>query len=401
AIKAAWGRYLYGQGGGAARNVDPSTAITTQASRSWNDANHNYVPDCNLANFTANGECGALNNTNFGQSTPLLSYSPNASQGWFNREYNYQTSIQLQQELRPGVGLAVGYFHTSWGNLTVIQNLTDPTAANFNNLCVTAPSDPLLGSVSGQQVCGYYAPKTFAAPTYQIGKATDLGLGTPTESYNGVDIGFNARWGKGALVQGGVSIGRETVDFCYANGHPELSPANIPGVFIYGGAIYGFPVYPQGTTNGTSYCHITSSWWDGIGSQAKLQAVYPLPLDFQVSGTFKTLPGIPITATQYSFQPQGATLQYGFLPAALIPNAAAGAAIGTQFDSRLYETDLRLTKAIKRGSTRILGIVDLYNAFNNRVSQANLGTIGTPGAFLTPTQLLGGRLLKLGAQVTF
>lgn len=427
AIKVAFGRYLYGQGGGAARNVDPATAITTQSSRSWYDApnannpsaffdpgiatgvnpstgvvgNRNFTPDCDLTNFAANGECGPLNNANFGKPNPLLSYDPSASVGWFNREYNYQTSVQLQQELWPGVGIAVGYFRTTWGNLTAIRNLTSTTPADFNELCVTAANDPALGSVSGQQVCGFYAPKTFAAPLYSITRATDLGLGSPQEQYNGVDIAFSARWGAGALIQGGVTVGREVVDNCYANGHPEVSPANTHGIFIYGGAIYGFPSYPQGTSNGDTYCHVTSSWWNGIGSQAKMQAVYPLPGDFQLSGTWKTLPGIPITATQYSFDPRAATLQYQFLPASLIPIASAGASIGTRFDSRLYQTDLRLTKSVRLNKTRVQGILDLYNVFNNRVSQANQGAVGAPGQFLTPTSLLGGRLLKFGAQVTF
>jgi len=61
-----------------------------------------------------------------------------------------------------------------------------------------------------------------------------------------------------------------------------------------------------------------------------------------------------------------------------------GAAVGTQYDSRLYETDLRLTKSIKVGRTRLQGMLDVYNAFNQRVSQGNLNFVSAPGAFSRP-----------------
>ena len=404
AIKASWGRYLYGEAGGTTRNIDPAAAVVTSTSRSWTDANRDYIPLCDLANPAANGECGPFNNPSFGSPLPIISYDPSASRGWFHREFNYQMSVQLQQELWPGVGIAVGYFHSAWHNGTVLRNLTSTTPAAFSEICITAVDDPALGSIAGSNICGFYAPKTLDAQLYSITRVSALGLDEPKEQYNGFDIGFNARWGKGALVQGGITVGREGVDICYANGHPELRPFGMHGMYVFAGTITSFPGYPQSTTNGTAYCHIDQPWWDGIGSQAKVQAVYPLPLDFTVSGTFKTLPGIPIEATMFSFDPRAQTLQFGFLPASLLPmgnpgGIGGGAVIATRYDSRLYQTDLRLSKTIRAGRTRLLGILDLYNAFNDRVSQGNLNIVGAPGQFLTPLSLLGGRLMKFGAQV--
>jgi len=40
------------------------------------------------------------------------------------------------------------------------------------------------------------------------------------------------------------------------------------------------PATRPATTNGDKYCHVLSSWWNGIGSQAKLQAVYPATARF-------------------------------------------------------------------------------------------------------------------------
>src|SRR5262249_27533969 len=146
-----------------------------------------------------------------------------------------------------------------------------------------------------------------------------LGLPEPTESYNGIDIALTARWGKGAMVTGGLTLGREGFDICYANGQPQLTPLGVHGTYLFSGSLTQFPSYPQSTTNGTTYCHIDSPWWNAIGSQAKMQVIYPLPLDFAVSGNFKTLPGIAREATQYTFDPRAGTLPFGFLPASILP----------------------------------------------------------------------------------
>jgi hypothetical protein len=65
----------------------------------------------------------------------------------------------------------------------------------------------------------------------------------------------------------------------------------------------------------------------------------------------------------------------------------------------LNQTDLRLTKSIRYSRGRIQGMLDLYNVFNNRAPQTINSAYGP--AWLTPTTLLGGRLLKFGAQIDF
>ena len=50
-----------------AADNNPVTRSVLSAARTWTDANGNYMPDCDLANLSANGECGAINNTNFGR----------------------------------------------------------------------------------------------------------------------------------------------------------------------------------------------------------------------------------------------------------------------------------------------------------------------------------------------
>jgi len=47
--------------------LNPIATSVNSVNRTWNDANGNYVPDCDLRNAGANGECGAFDNQNFGQ----------------------------------------------------------------------------------------------------------------------------------------------------------------------------------------------------------------------------------------------------------------------------------------------------------------------------------------------
>ena len=61
----------------SARTISPKARAPIRSSRpsppttrSWTDSNDNYVPDCDLGNFGANGECGAVANQNFGKNNP-------------------------------------------------------------------------------------------------------------------------------------------------------------------------------------------------------------------------------------------------------------------------------------------------------------------------------------------
>ena len=394
AVKGSWGKYLMGQGGSLSQQgFAPSVAIVASANRTWTDANGNFVPDCDLKNFTANGECGNISNPLFGQPFSAQTLKDDVREGWGNREFSYQWNLQLQQELRPGLGLALGYFHTQWGNMSVTRN-TRVTAADFDTYCITAPSDTRLRDVSGKQICGYYdiTPAGLAKGTaLEISQASNFGK--PEDFFNGVDVGVNYRFGKGALINGGVSMGRETFDFCYANSHPELTPQNILGATAR--------TYPRNS----DYCKVSPKLWDGIGSQAKIQVVYPLPYDITVSAAYKNLPGIPITAnyilTNAALAPiLGRNLALGAAATAthaIVP--AQGTVSATLFDQRLNQTDVRLSKTVKVGGAKLQGVLDLYNVMNSRVPQAINATYGA--SFLRPSSLLGGRLWKFGLQVNW
>jgi hypothetical protein len=423
AIKATWGRYLIGLGGGSLTTLAPANAISTSVSRQWIDApgvvnpatgvagNGNFIPDCNLTNPAPNGECGLANNPAFGTSILTTSWDPRASSGWGVREYNNQYSVSMQHEVRPGFGVTIGYFHTDWQNGQVAVN-TALKPSDVSLFCITAPVDPRLGAVSGQPVCGLgsttttesFAVKSVAPNTVWM-RPQDAGIaGQRTDVYNGVDMGLTLRFAGSGVLSGGVTIGREVTNNCFVNNYP-----NVTG-YVSAGASNAI------SNRDPNYCEVKTPWWDGVGSQIKFQVVYPLPHDFLVSGVFKDLPGIPILASitvpnAAVAQALGRNLTTCAGPTGActsVYNATATVIPSSIFDQRLNELDARLTKRFRLGRSRIAGMLDLYNVFNSRVSQLNNVTWGTlasptsaanPSArYLDPSQFLGGRLLKFGMQ---
>ena len=71
----------------------------------------------------------------------------------------------------------------------------------------------------------------------------------------------------------------------------------------------------------------------------------------------------------------------------------------TLFENRIYQLDLRLTKIVRIGRTRVQGNVDLYNLLNASPILTENTRYGA--AWLTPTQIRDARLFKIGAQVSF
>src|SRR5204863_5305200 len=112
AFNVSMGRYVAGETGLFTVPAIPANSIVPTTTRTWNDTNGNVVPDCELTNFAANGECGPINNTRFGTVNFTRRYASDITGGFGARPYSWQFSGNLQQELRPGMALNVGYFRT-------------------------------------------------------------------------------------------------------------------------------------------------------------------------------------------------------------------------------------------------------------------------------------------------
>jgi hypothetical protein len=248
AIKASIGRYVLSQVSSLGLSNAAAGRISTSVTRSWTDGNGNFVPDCNLANPLANGECGVISNLSFGQSIAATTYDAGWITGFGTRPYTWQDSVALQQELRPGLALNVGYFNTWYGNFSVTAN-QDYAPGNFTSFCVTAPTSaavPLVpSSIAGQQVCGFVDPNFAVVTNNHVQQAANFGK--QYEHYNGVDVGVNWRFGKGGLIMGGISTGQTVTDNCaIVDANPQIAFS------------VGTSSTPSRTN--TAFCHVVLPW---------------------------------------------------------------------------------------------------------------------------------------------
>ena len=194
ALKVGLGRYPARDVGVA---VDLPVANQAQSTtRSWNDANHNYVPDCDLKDPNPNGECGRWSDLTFGQVTASSTHRAADALGGLNKQnYSWQSSVSVQRQLRANMAIDVGYFRTSQGGFLAIDNQL-VTPADYDPFCITAPVDPRLPSnVSGKQFCGNYdiKPQKFGLVDNLITQASHYGR--QSEVYDGFDFTLNSRFG--------------------------------------------------------------------------------------------------------------------------------------------------------------------------------------------------------------
>jgi hypothetical protein len=141
------------------------------------------------------------------------------------------------------------------------------------------------------------------------------------------------------------------------------------------------------------------------GTQVKFLAVYPLPWSFQISATYQNLAGIPITATYPAPNAQVAT-DLGRNLASCRGAATCNANVNleliqpaTRYEDRLQQFDLRFTKLFKLERVTLRGNFDIYNVFNGSSILSENAGYGLQ--WLTPYEIMGGRLFKFSTQFEF
>ena len=365
ALKGSLARYVeWASAFSATAPSNPVNTMVTSATRTWNDANRDYIPQ--------ESELGPLSNVNFGLTIPGTRRADDIQRGWGVRPYNWQSSVQIQHELWPGIGVNVGYFRTWFANFTTTDNLR-VAPADFDSYCITAPADRRLPSGGGYRVCGLYdiTPAKFGLVDNLVTQASNFGK--QTRVYNGVDATVNMRFGKGGTVSGGLATGATATNDCDA-----------------------IVDSPQ-----KQFCNNTPGW--GSGTQVKFAAISPLPWDLRLSATFQNIPGIPVTASYVATnaeivgslgrnlgQCRGSATCNGTLTVELIePN--------TMFEDRLTQLDIRLTRIFKLTRARLQANLDVSNLLNGN-SVLGLNSRYGP-SWLQPTAILGGRIFKFGFQL--
>jgi hypothetical protein len=135
----------------------------------------------------------------------------------------------------------------------------------------------------------------------------------------------------------------------------------------------------------------------------------PQPFDVQISATYQSKPGTLILA-QYAAtnaevrQSLGRDLAGGaqnvevhLLSPGQFSRGDAGLGAGERL-GRIHQVDMRVSKLLRFGGTRLRASVDIYNALN---SAAVLSHNFAFDNWLAPTEILLGRFFKFSAQFDF
>jgi hypothetical protein len=426
ALKVNFAKYVLGQSLVASNPLInlSSNNVTTTGTRTWNDNNGDFIPDCDLTNPGAQGPtaagnlrqvdtCGTVNPLFYTGLSTVNTLDPATGQfvgagddraryGWQKRPYSWEFSLSAQREIGRGVSVNGGYFRRWFGNFLYTDNLS-VQASDYDPYSIT-PSliPPAPASAGGASLpsdiitSGFYSQTAAAAARAVnnfVGLSDDLFPGSNViDHWNGFDVGVNARLPHGVIVQGGTSTGRQITDDC-----DITLPANA-GKFG--------PRSPLVETIGTrsaDSCHVEQAWL----TQIKFLGSFTVPkIDVQIGASYQNIPGIELAATYAVLNSDIARpVSQGGL--GRLPGSAVSAtattnvsllAQQTEYYDRLNQLDLRLGKILRYGRTRANVSLDLYNLFNKGTIS---GASATYSTWLAPTAVISPRLMKLSLTFDF
>jgi hypothetical protein len=356
-IKMYLGRYVIGGGNTQfPGQANPFTASGSASdTRSWTDQNNDGVPQLN--------ELGPSGNSNFGLG--VLSQRPDDAvrEGWHVRPYVWQYNAAFSQEVLPRVAINVGFHRNSWRNDTRAVNVLR-TLSDYTPFPIVSPYDGA--------VIQMYDVDPAKRPLVDNVVKFASEYGELKQTYTGFDVSLNSRLPNGALLQGGVSVGRVAT-----RGVVTDDPNNCEGSF------YG----------ATRFCDITPPF----RPEVKFMSSYPLPWQFVANAALQIVPGPEIRAlynvTSAIARPTlGRNLSVSSIPVDLIPRH-------TEFGDTLTQLDVRLARTFRLGRYRLQGQFDLYNLTNSNAVSTEFTTWGP--RWREPQDVTVGRLAKFGVQLDF
>ncbi|MBM3820060.1 MAG: TonB-dependent receptor [Acidimicrobiia bacterium] len=386
ALKVGFNKFLAGQAlGGIASNTNPVGRLVLNTTRSWTDANRNFVPDCDLTLPAGNGECGPMASSAFGTSQSSEVRDRDLREGFGKRQYNYELSFGVQREILPRVSADVAFFRRWYGNFTVTDDL-NLSPADFDVFSISAPRNSLLPDGGGQTLNGIYnlKPAVFGRPQNNKVTLSD-NYGKQLEHWNGFDVNLQARMDNGLLLRGGVGTGSRMTDNCEI---VERLPEMLLSAQNLGDANNNVWLPAQ-------WCHQEEPWraqWKGVG-------IYTIPrVEVQIAGTFQSIPG-GLRPANYNLSSAEAARTLGRPLAGNVANITVNVAEpGQAYGERINQLDLRFGKILRFGRTRSNVSLDVFNALNVDAVTAQNNNYAT---LWRPTTILQSRFFKVSAQVDF
>ena len=393
AVKFNAGRYLEAavNANGNYSGLVPANRIPQTASRTWTDANNNFIVDCNLYDQNANdfrpvgGDFCGQGNLNFGRSTPTLFYDPAVMKGWGVRPADWQVGFTVQHEILPRVSLEVGYARRWLQNFTVTDNtLTEP--GDYGRFSITAPLDDRLPNGGGYVISDLFNVNPNKSGQTNNYRTYAPNYGKQYSVYNGLEMGVQARLRGGLQLQAGSSTGETVTDNCEIREKlPEIDLLD--------------PV-----------CHDSP----GITTRATGAATYTIPkIDVLLGATFQSSPGSSLSAN-WQITANGAPAQWAAIQQQLgrpLSGNATSVSVnlltpGELRGERVNQIDLRVGKRLRFGRQRSTISVDMFNLMNPDTVLGNSsgfipGVTTGLSAWNRPTSVMTPRTVKITLQHDF
>lgn len=384
AVRFGFNKFLVSMTTGMAQLYSPTALTTFQLP--WTDLNRDDIAQGERGCTFGNAGCEinfAPLPANFGVRS-LSTLDPDVK-----RPYQYSYNLGVSHEVLPGVSMAFEWYHNDFNDL-IERNNVRRDFSSYNPVDVVTPD--------GQTV-RVFDPKPEFVNLVENVDSTDEDL---NRSYNGFDLSFNARMAAGIRVFGGFNLERTHSNTCSAGTDPNFQI----GCDQYGA---GIP-------------------WQ---KQFKITGVYPLPWQgITVSAAWQSLNGYAIGTQplQYAVftwgsgfdRPNGIATHYLVNRASrygpdctgpcrpgelIIPNMQATTIQvpmdqpGTLFTPRMNQVDFSASKTFTFSWLTVLPKIDIFNALNSDDYTAVETAQYNANAFLRPSQILQGRIIRIGADL--
>jgi len=184
-------------------------------------------------------------------------------------------------------------------------------------------------------------------------------------TYNGVEFKAEQRFLNGADLFGGATIGRSRGSTLGSS-----DDLNNPNLLINSIGATGFD---------STY-------------QYKIAGSYPMPYGISVSGALQIATGLPLERVFTVTRTQVPALTQVTQSVDLVP--AGEIRLATH-----QLLDVRLARTFNLAGTKLQGIADVYNLFNDNAAISEVTAVGP--SLGHPSEIIQGRLLRLGIQWNF
>jgi hypothetical protein len=393
-VKVNFGRYLEAaQNGGLFTALNPTGRLSTTTTRSWTDANRNFIADCNLLNAAtqdlraAGGDfCGANTNANFGTEVFESTLDPALLSGWGVRSGDWLWGASVQHEILPRVGVEVGYQQRWLVNFLATDNRARGPE-DHTEFGISIPQDPRLPNGGGGVLQGLYNVTPAAAALLNDNFQTlSSRFGDRSQVANSIHMNITARPRNGLVLQGGFNTAKTDSDYCgIRRALPEFTVVGAQS-----------PANP--------WCDTST----GFVTRFTALGTYMVPkIDVQVAGTVRSDQGGDLAANWVA--PNSATVGLNRPFAGVAGQTITVNLVepGTLYGDRVNQVDLRFAKILRFGRTRSNVGIDIYNVANaSPVLTYNQNFVlpsatNPTGSWLTPTSVLQSRFVKFSAQIDF